>query len=163
MFYDEVLAGLPIYLEEKGNGVLWITEEGEYFEKIRMRTMLARWARKYCTDLPYRRRQIKKEFGHKKNMPILLGDGCCLIPALVRHPKVKGDAAYGYIREEAIIKLKEEEKNTLVTLSTGREIKVLMKKSTLEDYQRIARVERKLFLHGNAKILHEGNKTTIIE
>lgn len=163
MGYDNVLAALPIYLEGKGNGVLWITEEGEYFEKIRMRTVLSRWARKYCIDLLYRKRQIKEALGHKKNMPILLGEDCCLIQVLVRHAKVKGDAAYGFIRDEAIIKLKEKGKHTIITISTGRQIEVLMKKNTVEDYRRIANLERKLFLNGNAKILREGNITTIIE
>jgi|GEM_PF-3363732 len=134
--YGSLMCSFPAYKTGEGNGCMMIYRDKREWVAISQKTCLCHWAQYFCTSID----TVKEEEGYylrrKKYLPIVMDQGCTLIPIKVRHPKFKDDGAYGYVKNECVSYVDMVGKHAVIHFVNGDEQELLMTKERFEDYQR---------------------------
>lgn len=145
--HSGIAALVPVYESGQGNVTWLITSDGgEHLIPKTVKTVLKRIARAYGADLSALRKNYGKAVNRKNYVPIPLSSSLILIPVKFRErPLSENDGTVGYLSYYEIQKVSEEALGCRVLLSCGRELKILIAKSTLMEYMKDARLIASLY------------------
>lgn len=146
----EVIVLRPLYAEGKGDGTeiflrtgqrLWL---GKHIRTVR--TALARY---YGVDIVALRRKYGPLLARSGSLPLPLAPRLILVPLRLRRPRLKGDAAFGYVSYHDIKGVRETAGGpspTLLRLTSGTELPVLSQRRLVVQHLGAARMVEALYL-----------------
>jgi len=116
--WDSVLAFYPDYTAQ-GLVSIVIYPEQTTTVQTAVSTLVRQACRQFALDPKALRNAAQFVSGKRNLVPLPLALGCTFAPLKVHVPLVKGDAAYGYFRIQAIQRLEVTEKSSTVFLTNG--------------------------------------------
>lgn len=140
--HSGIAALVPVYENGQGNVTQLITSDGgEHLIPKTVKTVLKRVARTYGADLSALRKNYGKAVNRKNYVPIPLSSSLILIPVKFRErPLSENDGTVGYLSYYEIRDISEEGASSRVTLSSGKELKILLAKATFMEYIKDAKL-----------------------
>ena len=132
----EVLAFLPEYLKDIGEGTRIIASKGkDHLVPISLRTFKINICKYYSIDYESIRKRFGKIIGSVNCIPLPINTSKVFVQLKVRKPKLKGDTTMGYIELSSIRSLKRDgNEATDIILKNGKVVKVLYKPSTINKH-----------------------------
>lgn len=134
---SDILAIVPIYLSNRGDSTLIITKSGNIELNQNIRTVIKNISKYYHLDLKESNASYKEMFCIKKNPPIPFTPEDIFVMVKTRKPLCHHDGAYGYVRIDAIEKIKfKKGKDTYpqIILKNKETLEVLFSLATLEKH-----------------------------
>lgn len=148
-----IMAILPVYVSDKGNCTYVYLDEEIVELDLTIKTVIKNLCVHYCLDLKSCNKTYGSLLSSKYRPPIPFNQSNIFIQFKTRTPIGKHDGAYGYFNINSIKSVKSVKKNTLITLTSGEEITVMMSFYTVKKYIANGEVVRKLMKDNKDKIM----------
>lgn len=166
---DELLAVLPIYVEDKGNCTKIYTKNGEptIIEK-NIRSVMRKICKNYMIDLRETKKRYSPLLASPSQVPIPLSRKDVFIPIKTRNPLYKNDGAMGYINIKHIRNVSKAARTTNIQLSNGTTIECLSNITTVNSHIRDGNVvsrcyiDRAMGVAENEELIYNGKKPIVI-
>ena len=141
--HEEIAAIIPCYTVS-GDNTMIITMKGDrQIINTRIRTVINRLARNYCTDLVALKQKAMCTTAHTLLQPLPITPGLVLCPIKLRTPRIPGDTSTGYINFHAvrtIISVQQQPYQSLIKLIGGTDLPSLWQASTVKKHLQDARL-----------------------
>lgn len=131
-YRDEAIGLKPVY-SDLGNITEILLKNGDIVQDRRtVRSVVRALAASYAIDLIAQRKLLKERLRRKGLLPFYLGNKRVFIPLKMRQAVTENDAVYGYVDMAYMGDYHEgSDKECLIKLSNGMDIKVLSNHSTV--------------------------------
>jgi len=116
--WDSVLAFYPSY-SPQGIMSMVVYPDETIVTPYSIKTLVRQSCRQFALDQKALRNAAQFVSGKRNLTPLPLSMGCTFAPLKVHVPRVSGDAAYGYFRLQAILRIESIDKASRVVLGNG--------------------------------------------
>ncbi len=166
---DELMAILPLYVDDKGNCTMVYTKKGQpkIIEK-NMRSVMNKICKHYMIDLKETKKRYSSLISAPSQVPIPLSKNDVFIPLKTRNPLYKNDGAMGYINIKHIKNITKTVNTTTIHLINGISIECLCNITTVNSHIRdgnvVSRcyVDRAMGVAESEELIYDGKKPIVI-
>lgn len=123
--WDLVLAFYPDYTAQ-GLVSMVVYPDATTSLEVTVSTLVRQACRQYTLDRKALRNAAHFVSGKRNLVPLPLTLGCTYAPLKVHVPLIRGDAAYGYFRLQAIHKIEARERDSTVVLVNGLAVPLVL-------------------------------------
>ena len=148
----EIMAIIPIYIEDKGNCTIIYTKKGNVQVYTTIRTVIKKLCAHYRLDVKASNRHFGGLISIKNAIPLPLTRDNIFIQVKVRKPIGKDDGSMGYFNMDAIKKIKGLKGDASILLKNGYEIQCLCSHGTIKKHIKHGELIKSLYGEGLPKV-----------
>lgn len=153
---EGLMAFIPVYLDMRGNGTVFISRAGgEVVVDRTVRTVINLIAKYFRVDLKASREYYGNIVGSNNLIPLPFDGENIFIPSKVRKPMFKNDGSLGYFNIEYIERIDEEDEFGVIILCDGHRIKTLNTKATIEKHVREGELIKKICFESEKEYFYD--------
>lgn len=125
--WNDVLALEPVYTAHGGNGTrLYLEDKTERVLEMRVNTAMRHLCMAYAVDQEELLRRAGVALHRRRQLPLAIAPDRVYVPFPMRRPLAKDDGGQGRIRYDAIQHIWPKEDETVLMLTSGHRVTVLL-------------------------------------
>ncbi len=153
---DEVMAILPLYIDEKGNSTKIITKrKSNIYIYKRLKTVLKMFARYFILDLKACRKMCGKYINMSNIVPIPFTDDDIFVPIKSRKPISRNDGSFGYFNIKYYDTIKRENDKIYIVLDNNIKIESYQSYKTTVKHINNGKIIQRLYKHKRDPVVRE--------
>lgn len=146
MVKDEIIALIPLYVDNKGNSTKIITNKSNSIILYKtIRTALKLLAKYFMIDLSSARKYYGDLIGSSNVIPIPFSSDNILVPIKTRRPISKNDGSFSYINLRFIKNIHERDNGVYILMEGNVEIKCIQNIKTVKKHISQGRIVKKIY------------------